>query len=125
VEGGRERLNGWAHSALAHDCPPPRLAFAGIMQPVKNGRTDMPPGVLEGMGDGGGQLQVDQLQALQEAGYLAQMQDQAASSGFSAMAPAPAGLPSSLGPGCDLSGMGSQMGSASGSASGDGQPKCE
>tara|TARA_B110001452_G_scaffold118420_1_gene98232 strand:- start:1285 stop:1572 length:288 start_codon:yes stop_codon:yes gene_type:complete len=95
------------------------------MQPVKNGRTDMPPGVLEGMGDGGGQLQVDQLQALQEAGYLAQMQDQAASSGFSAMAPAPAGLPSSLGPGCDLSGMGSQMGSASGSASGDGQPKCE
>jgi len=91
---------------------------SGIMQPVKNGRTDMPPGVLEGMGDGGGQLQVDQLQALQEAGYLAQMQDQAASSGFSAMAPAPAGLPSSLGPGCDLSGMGSQMGSASGSAGG-------
>jgi len=54
----------------------------GIMQPVKNGRTDMPPGValLEGPGGGDGQLQ-----ALQEAGHWAQMQDQAASGGLSAM----------------------------------------
>lgn len=65
----------------------------GIMQPVKNGRTDMPNnlgagvGLLEGPPDG--QLQVDQLQALQEAGYLAQMQDQAQSSGLSTMPPPP------------------------------------
>ena len=98
------------------------------MQPVKNGRTDMPPGValLEGPGaSSDGQLQArpaapDQLQvapppppapapspspsrppfartrltwfdraaaqALQEAGYLAQMQDAQASSGLSGMA---------------------------------------
>ena len=117
---------------------PPRLlrprlepeldARAGIMQPVKNGRTDMPSGValLEGPPAGAssdGQLQArpaapDQLQvapppppapsaspsrppfartrltwldraaaqALQEAGYLAQMQDAQASSGLSGMA---------------------------------------
>ena len=101
---------------------------AGIMQPVKNGRTDMPSGValLEGPPAGAssdGQLQArpaapDQLQvapppppapsasasrppfartrltwfdraaaqALQEAGYLAQMQDAQASSGLSGMA---------------------------------------
>jgi len=73
----------------------------GIMQPVKNGRTDMPAGVgglLEG-GDG-------QLQALQEAGYLAQMQDQAASSGQ-----IPQGacggmqMPTSCGMPCSMSGM--------------------
>ena len=108
-------------------------ARAGIMQPVKNGRTDMPSGValLEGPPAGAssdGQLQArpaapDQLQvapppppaprprplalspsrppsartrltwldraaaqALQEAGYLAQMQDAQASSGLSGMA---------------------------------------
>ena len=109
----------------------PELATrAGIMQPVKNGRTDMPSGValLEGPPAGAssdGQLQArpaapDQLQvapppppapapspspsrppfartrltwfdraaaqALQEAGYLAQMQDAQASSGLSGMA---------------------------------------
>ena len=104
-------------------------ARAGIMQPVKNGRTDMPAGValLEGPPAGAsssdGQLQAraaapDQLQvapppppapapsasrppfararltgydraaaqALQEASYLAQMQDAQASSGLSGMA---------------------------------------
>ena len=94
------------------------------MQPVKNGRTDMPPGValLEGPGGSAGasdgQLQVRPplgtrelastctgarepgplrfctrltfsgvaAQALQEAGYLAQMQDAQASGGLSGMA---------------------------------------
>jgi len=59
----------------------------GIMQPVKNGRTDMPPGValLEGPGGSAGASD-GQLQALQEAGYLAQMQDAQASGGLSGMA---------------------------------------
>jgi hypothetical protein len=93
------------------------------MQPVKNGRTDMPPGValLEGPGGSSagasdGQLQARPplgtselactcpvhagslrvctrltfcgvaAQALQEAGYLAQMQDAQASGGLSGMA---------------------------------------
>jgi len=73
----------------------------GIMQPVKNGRTDMPPAValLEGPAPGsgtagGGGASDGQLQALQEAGYLAQMQDQAASSGLSSMS---TGLPATAG----------------------------
>jgi len=56
----------------------------GIMQPVKNGRTDMPPGVA--LLEGPGASSDGQLQALQEAGYLAQMQDAQASSGLSGMA---------------------------------------
>lgn len=82
----------------------------GIMQPVKNGRTDMPPGVALLEGPGG--ASDGQLQALQEAGYLAQMQDQAASSGLS-MPPMPppvglagAGLPCSVP--SDFSGMSSK-----------------
>ena len=53
------------------------------------------------------------MQALQEAGYLAQMQDQAASSGLTSMPP-PVGLPSSSGLPCsipipsDLAGMSSK-----------------
>ena len=48
--------------ATSRETTSPRLPFCvtGIMQPVKNGRTDMPPGValLEGPGGGDGQLQV-------------------------------------------------------------------
>jgi len=81
----------------------------GIMQPVKNGRTDMPPGV-GGLLEGPAPSASDgQLQALQEAGHWAQMQDQAASSGL------PAGLSVSSGfsPTCqvpsDLSGLSSNQ----------------
>merc|ERR1719265_353229 len=55
----------------------------GIMQPVKNGRTDMPPGVALLEGPPAGASSDGQLQALQEAGCLAQMQDAQASSGLS------------------------------------------
>ena len=89
-----------APGLAALSCALPRLV-AGIMQPVKNGRTDMPApgmGLLEG--PGGEALQVDQLQALQEAGYLAQMQDQqAASSGLGGMNAAP-GLAATAGLSC-------------------------
>merc|ERR1719217_636827 len=65
----------------------------GAMQPAKNGRTDMPQGVglLDAPSSSDGQLQ-----ALQEAGYLAQMQDQAASSGLT-MPQHNVGLPGSSG----------------------------
>lgn len=51
----------------------------GVMQPAKNGRVDMNPDMMPAipadlMGDEAGG---DQMQALQEAGYLAQMQDAA------------------------------------------------
>ncbi len=53
------------------------LACAGLMQPAKNGRADIPLG-LPAPSDGGGSSDAGpgQMQALQEASYMAQLQDE-------------------------------------------------
>ena len=45
------------------------------MQPAKNGRADIPLG-LPAPSDGGGSSDAGQMQALQEASYMAQLQDE-------------------------------------------------